>query len=341
MGLLERWSSHPIRVVGLGVAVTLLLFGLLAWTLWEAAGTLTTRSMLLAASTAVAGLGLLFAAWLAILLLLRWHLLTRKRAERELRRAHEELEQRISDRTAHLASANEELGHEVGRRARAEARLAEATAQLTRLARHRMHIEEELRHEIARELHDELGQSLTVLLFDVQRRAAREGMAALWSDVVDGLRRMIGVVRKISYGLRPPELDTLGLARSLESLAASVDDANLAVEVGVRFRRRLLPAYELCLYRVAQEALRNAMQHGHATRVRISSAMVPGAVVLSVTDNGRGYDTTKPQQSPAQNFGGLGLIGMRERVAECGGTLTVRSKRGFGTRIVARLPSNR
>ena len=156
---------------------------------------------------------------------------------------------------------------------------------------------------------------------------------------MEELKRTIGVVRRISYGLRPPELDGLGLAKSLEALASSVDRGNgtrVVVEATVD-RGRLPAPNELCLYRVAQESLTNAMQHGEATRVQIVLREVVGSVVLSVRDNGKGFDElVVRRRDPSE--GGLGLLGMRERVAEFGGTLTVRSAPGAGTRIVARLP---
>jgi signal transduction histidine kinase len=303
---------------------------------------LRQRRVFLVGFTAVVSLAILLTTWLVVLVLLRWHLIRRKRAERELRQAHGELEIRVRDRTAHLAAANRELEEEVAERKRIEGQLAERTGQLKRLARHQIHIEEELRRHIARELHDELGQSLTALLIDVQRQAAHGPHRKQWNSVVDELQRMIRLVREISYGLRPPELEAIGLARSLESLASSVDRVNgTAVRVEAVLSGRLSEASELCLYRVAQEALSNAVQHGKPSRVDISLRAVGDSVVLRISDNGAGFDEILVRQSQLDGRNrGLGLLGMRERVAELGGTLTIDTAPGGGTRIEARLPTS-
>jgi two-component system sensor histidine kinase UhpB len=195
--------------------------------------------------------------------------------------------------------------------------------------------EEAERLRIARELHDEIGQTLTAVALRAEHASARAGedqanLAELAAIVQDSLED----VRRISRELRPEALDDLGLVNALIALCSRVTEQS-----GLRIRRELetpsvaLPSeVELAIYRIAQEALTNVMRHSEATEVDLSLARENGELALSVKDNGRGL--------PAQVLEGGGLAGMRERAMLIGGELTLDSRPGFGAEVRLRLPSH-
>ncbi len=218
-------------------------------------------------------------------------------------------------------------------------------AQLEDLVRKLVHAQEDERQRIARELHDDTGQKLTALGMGL---AALE--AALTADdplraiaLLRHLRDMsdqaITELRNIMANLRPAQLDDLGLAPALRWYVKQYQTANPKTEVQVSIEKlpgRLPPEHESVLFRVAQEALTNVQRHADATRVTLRLWQEEGAVRLRVEDNGRGFD---PRQPPRHAPGsGLGLPGMRERVALVGGRLEIDSAPGQGTCILVELP---
>lgn len=189
------------------------------------------------------------------------------------------------------------------------------------------------RHRIARELHDDVGQQLTVVLLglkQVEQRAPAElatELAALRESTRDGLDD----VRRVARQLRPGVLDDLGLASALASLTHdfaehSSASVHRAVAPGLP---SLSPETELVLYRVAQEALTNAARHADASAVELSLTRMGDRVVLEVRDDGRGFDADRD---------GAGLRGMRERARLAAGDLTIRSSPA-GTTVRLEVPA--
>jgi two-component system sensor histidine kinase UhpB len=179
------------------------------------------------------------------------------------------------------------------------------------------------RHRIAQELHDEVGQQLTVVLLGLKRLEQQsppelgEELASLRESVREGLDD----VRRVARQLRPGVLEDLGLTSALASLTN-----DFAEQSSAAVQRQVppgLPALstdaELVVYRVAQEALTNAARHADADQVVLSLSRVGDRVVLEVSDDGRGFDATTS---------GAGLRGMRERARLVGADLTVTSTRG-------------
>jgi two-component system sensor histidine kinase UhpB len=208
--------------------------------------------------------------------------------------------------------------------------------------------QEEERRRLALELHDQTGQSLTALTLHAEVLAqglADEQAGAREQARQQALRlgalaqRTLSEVQALSRQLRPPMLDDLGLAAALHWLA---DDAGQRLGVTVRVRMRLpeeerLPSdVETALFRIAQEAVTNAVRHGHARTVRIALRRLEEVVALTVADDGGGF-TTRSTPAP----GGLGVDGMRERARLLRGTLTLRSRSGQGCTVRARLPLHR
>jgi signal transduction histidine kinase len=149
------------------------------------------------------------------------------------------------------------------------------------------------------------------------------------------VRDALANVRKLSVDLRPSALDDFGLVAALERFTA---DFGHQGDVQVSFRpdrldARLPEAAETALYRVTQEAVANALRHGHPQNVDIVLERLATTVTLTVTDDGRGFDA---EQVPPDR---LGLLGMRERLTLVGGSLTVSSKLGQGTTVAAEIPA--
>jgi PAS domain S-box-containing protein len=203
--------------------------------------------------------------------------------------------------------------------------------------------QEDEQRRLARELHDETGQSLTSLLVGLRTLADAPSLAAVRENVAELRRvtaRTLDEVRRLARGLRPGVLDELGLVPAIEQLA--VDHSQLhsiAVEVSaVSFgAERVPPAVEAALYRVIQEALTNAAKHSGARTVNVVLQRRREMVQAIVSDDGCGFDVEATLRTPAARAH-LGLHGMRERAALLGGTVTIESTPGEGTTIYVRVP---
>jgi signal transduction histidine kinase len=196
---------------------------------------------------------------------------------------------------------------------------------------------EEERRFIAHELHDELGQMLTVVKLRLGASSAGNGIADTIA-LVDG---MIGRVRKISGDLRPPLLDEVGL---IPALRAYVDAQAALSGVRIELRteegidagvRRLDAAREIACFRVVQESLTNALRHASPRRIRVSVVHGPTVITLSIADDGYGFDAAALHAAVA---GHLGVVGMQERVRARGGQFRISSRPGHGTTVDVEMP---
>lgn len=219
---------------------------------------------------------------------------------------------------------------EVATLARAyNAMLDRLDAERADVARATLMGQEDERRRVAGELHDEVGQSLTVVLLQLAR-LSRQAPAQLREDlaeVQEATRSSLDVVRAITTRLRPGVLDDLGLSRAITDLAVQIGtSAGLTVHREIDDDLRAGAEQDLVLYRVAQEALTNAARHARAGTVRvILRSGTRTQVVLEVIDDGRGL--------PAGHRDGNGLTGMRERARLVQGTLSVGSVKPHGTRV--------
>jgi PAS domain S-box-containing protein len=229
---------------------------------------------------------------------------------------------------------------DVTQRQQAEAALRTSREQLRDLASHLESVREEERARIAREIHDELGQILTGLRFDLMRLATH--LPAEQATVGDDVRAMLGLVdssikevRRIATDLRPRVLDDLGLVAALEWQAQEfqgrtgipcrfhVDEAELGPN----------PKMDTAVFRICQETLTNVARHAAASEVTIRLKEEAGALVLTVADNGRGIT----DQGLAKRTS-LGLFGMRERARLLGGTVSIDGRPGAGTTVAVSIP---
>ncbi len=202
--------------------------------------------------------------------------------------------------------------------------------------------QERERERVARELHDQTGQTLTneIIALDLmlEGEGQPEAVKARLREVKQALESTLAEVHRMAQDLRPSVLDDLGLVPALRTLArqSGVGRTAVVVEAG-SLKDRLPPALQTALYRIAQEAVTNALKYAQARQIRIALQEEQAAVILRVLDDGQGFDESAISQD-GRLGPGLGLFGMRERAALLGGSLTIRSARGAGTEITARLP---
>lgn len=233
------------------------------------------------------------------------------------------------------------IARDITESARAGEALARSRAQLRDFAGQLRSARETERTQIAREIHDELGQALTALKMDLFAlkhtvpAPLRDPLLVKTDEMAKLIDEMLDKVRTLATELRPAVLDSLGLSAAVE----------WAVQ---QFARRTRIAYALelpaeplrldadrstDLFRILQEALTNVARHAHASRVDVHLRASPGEVVLEVHDNGRGIT-----DSETENVRSFGLLGMRERTLLWGGELGVRVAPRGGTSVIARIP---
>ena len=192
--------------------------------------------------------------------------------------------------------------------------------------------QESERARIARELHDEVGQTLTAVALRAEQAAGRPlHQSDALAEIAETVLQSLEDVHRIGRELRPEALDDLGLVNALMALCSRI-----ATQSGIEVRRsldghlpELSPEAELVVYRVAQEALTNVLRHSGASEVSVSLRQADACLLLIVTDNGRGLD-------PPGREGGL--AGMRERAMLIGAELDIVSERGAGTEVRLSVP---
>lgn len=205
-------------------------------------------------------------------------------------------------------------------------------------ARQALVVQEEERLRIGRDIHDEPLQTLIYLARRLELVSESDHLGPEQSRTLDGIRTgLLGVMaqlRQLADGLRPPALDDLGLTASLRQLAASFADRNSS-QVSIRFRGTepdLDWGRKTDLFRIVQEALRNAERHASASQVAVEVAYSSRTVKVKVKDDGRGFEVTEESI-------GMGLRGMRERAALRSGSLLLDSAPGRGTTVVLTMPA--
>jgi signal transduction histidine kinase len=218
-------------------------------------------------------------------------------------------------------------------------RVTEDRARVRRLAAQVLSVQDEERARVARELHDSTAQILAAIMLQLGV-AARESSSPALDERIATLRELaaeaLEEVRSLSHTMHPRVLDDLGLAAALEWIARQTSDQeSFDVEVVAEDGYPPIPApLASVLYRVAQEALRNAARHASASRVEIFLRREPGRATLEVADDGRGFDVRRAEERRP----GMGMFSMRERVGLVNGNLRVESAPGRGTRVVASVP---
>jgi len=235
---------------------------------------------------------------------------------------------------------------DISSRVRAEQALRESREELRKLSGLLVSIQEDERRRIALDLHDGLGQSLSLIKLAVENTAG-EVEAGATDAALDSLRQLIPhlkeallEVRRVSTELRPAILDDLGILPTLSWFFREFEAvcSHIAVEKVLTVSEQEVPSpLKITLYRIIQEATSNIVKHAAADRVRVSLYRADDALHLEIQDNGRGFDPASVTYRQGE-CRGLGLISMKERVSLSGGSYRLESSPGFGTHIQASWP---
>lgn len=252
----------------------------------------------------------------------------------------------IQNSAAPIRSAGEQIvgavivNEDVTERVRAEEALHESANRLQHLSRRLLAVQEEERRHLSRELHDEFGQllaSVTLHLHAVAKGVLGGAAQANLEESIALLQRAGAQVRSLALELRPAMLETGGLEGALRWLAEQHQQRTGIVTEVVGHVTDVSGDLAIACFRVAQEALTNAVRHARARHVWIELSQHDGSVELVVRDDGVGFDVGRTLERAASG-GNLGLLGMRERVEILGGSLKIDSRVGQGTRICVALP---
>ena len=226
---------------------------------------------------------------------------------------------------------------DISQRRQAEENLRLSQLELRRLTGRLLQAQESESRRIARELHDDLGQRLALLTveLDLLRQKPLDGagqVAPRIQDLLGQVRQLSSSVSDLSHQLHPSKLEQLGLVAALRSLCREMTESH-GLEIAFTATDRQLPATippdtAVCLYRIAQEALRNTVKHGAAHHATVMLTAAPEVLSLRIADDGAGFDPRL-----IQGKGGLGLVSMRERVLHLGGQIVIDSWPSGGTRL--------
>jgi len=253
---------------------------------------------------------------------------------------------------AHDGDDGQLLGYSVQERdmsewVKAEEALSASRAELRRLAAQHVTMQETERQRIAADLHDSLGQSLTLLKHGI-REALRQMGAGVPKKAVESVEQLIPKVagaleelHRVSMDLRPPSLDILGILPTLSWFVREFEGANpqTRIEKHIGVGEKDVPEpLKIVIFRILQEGVNNALKHADADCIKLSLQHQDGVLVFSIEDDGKGFDPDAlVRQGDART--GLGLLSMRERAELSGGSYELRSALGQGTRICAGWPA--
>lgn len=233
---------------------------------------------------------------------------------------------------------------DISERKQTEAALQESERQLHILSSQLLAAQEQERKRIARELHDGIGSSLSTIKFSLEAtlRRMRQGSQSYESlqNVIVLTQHAIDESRRIMTDLRPPILDDFGILTTMDWFCAQFRKAykHLRVDKEIEVVEEDIPeALKIVIFRVLQEALHNTAKYSQASRVKIGLRKTPGTLELKIGDNGIGFDRTSASRH-SDSSSGLGLPSMKERTELSGGTFSIESTEGAGTKLCATWP---
>ncbi len=268
-----------------------------------------------------------------------------KKAEAELEKHRNHLEELVEQRTFELSNANDQLIGEINERKKVEAALLESEEVLHQLSNNLLTVQENERQRISAELHDELGQSLAALKLQLRGVAGGLGdepvdvLLQECEDLRSSINDIIENVRRLSRDLSPVLLDDLGIDAALEYLVNNFCRlSGIEAEVNlIEINHLFAQNYQRMLYRIVQESLNNMGKYAQASHFELTIEKRSSRIFLVVKDNGKGFnvDNVLAQVSAER---GMGLTAMAERVRILRGTLDVESATGKGTTIMVTVP---
>jgi signal transduction histidine kinase len=272
-------------------------------------------------------------------------LLERQRAEEALRRARDELEARVLERTQELRQTIHVLTQEMTRREKAEKELKRSEEKLRYLSSQLLSIQENERKHLAAELHDELGHALLTLKLNlraVEKKLLPE-QTALQHEMdaqLGYIDAVIEAVRRLYYDLTPGNIEDLGLSQALHNLVndfrENYPDIDWRINIDSIDSFFPLPMQTM-IYRIMQEGLTNIGKHAAPNRVEINVARGNSQVVMQIKDNGRGFRQSEVMDGENRKKG-MGLLALAERVNMVGGTLDLWSREKEGTSLTVTIP---
>ncbi len=234
------------------------------------------------------------------------------------------------------------IGEDITDQKQEAAKILVLNANLEKLSIRLIQAQEQERISLARELHDELGQRLALLKMDLhqlRQHLVEPDAIGIWDTIDASIVTLIGQIRVISVSLRPPALDYLGLESAIRQLLER-QFANSRTTCVIEYAglpQRLDPAIEIAVYRIVQECVTNIVRHARAGHVvvEINGGEAGGELELIIRDNGIGFDRVAITGTIMPPGGSTGLTGMQERVELLGGTFSVETEVGHGTRVMA------
>jgi PAS domain S-box-containing protein len=268
----------------------------------------------------------------------------RKRSEIQLRKAHDELEQRVNERTKDLSEMTDNLKIEIDEHRRTLAALRKSESELRIMSFKILTAQEKERRRISAELHDELGQSLSLLkvqLGAVQRklRADQKMLAQDLVSIRQYLNRVIEDVRRLARDLSPALLADIGLSAALEKIGKDFAKFN---PITVSFETAAIDHLfsqdtQIVIYRIIQEIFTNVAKHAQASHVQVQIRFSDNSVLMAIQDNGQGFNPAEVTlQEPADR--GLGLSSLQERARMINADFDLWSQKGQGTRLSFTIP---
>jgi two-component system, NarL family, sensor histidine kinase DegS len=269
--------------------------------------------------------------------------------EKQLRLRRDELERRLAglkeiiERAEHLVGQITVVLHYLDSDFRQVGEFIEGAKQKQEFGLKIIEAQEEERKRLSREIHDGPAQTLAHVMIrsDLLEKVLKDrGIDAAIAEIRDFkkmVRSALSEVRRIIYDLRPMALDDLGLVPTLKKYLQTIEEYNKGVTVSfvhIGEEIRLPSRMEVAVFRLVQESVQNALKHAEGTNIEVKMEINSDQLLVMVKDNGKGFDTTVKKENA------FGLIGMKERVELLEGTLTIRSKVGFGTSVFIRIPLN-
>jgi PAS domain S-box-containing protein len=268
----------------------------------------------------------------------------RKHAEQVIQKAYDEMERRVDERTEELVSANQLLTKAIIKHERTEVALRQSENRLRRLSSHIISVQEKERRRISMELHDDLGQSLSLLKVQLSSIQNRSGSTAtVISEDLQETRQYLDLVienvRRLSRDLSPALLEDLGLTAAIESLLEDfAKHYNFEISREIITLDNFFPLEkQIILYRIFQEIMTNIAKHAGASHVQIEIRFNTNLITVSVADDGGGFDLGQLSAMHAAEKG-MGLAAMQERVLMLGSSLDIKTQPGEGTRINFEIP---